>query len=77
MTVGAQKIGTSKRYLFSQCAFGLRVGPTTLVAAVAPFLNSSAVWRGELLGYRTSAALARLARRFNATVTSEGRLRLS
>lgn len=76
MKVGAQKVGTSERYVFSQCAFGLRVGPKTLVAAVAPLPNSSAAWRGELLGYRTSAALAHLARRFNASVTSDGRLRL-
>lgn len=76
MTTGAGLIGTSKHYSFSQCAYGIRVGQTQLVAAVAPRSKSGAAWRGELLRYRSSAALQRLARTFNATVASDGSLRL-
>lgn len=77
MTSGEQVIGTSKRYSLHQCAFGIRVGAAQLVAAVAPLRNSGAAWKGELLTYRATASLRRLTRGFNASVKSDGGLRLS
>jgi hypothetical protein len=76
MTTDAGVIGTSKRYAFSQCAYGIRVGQTKVVVAIAPLHKSGAAWRGELLRYRSSAALQSLARDFNATLAGDGSLRL-
>jgi hypothetical protein len=44
--------------------------------AVRPLPHSRAPWRGELLRYRTSHVLARLAARFNANVNPDGTIRL-
>jgi len=69
-------IGGAKRSVIAQCAFGVEVGVGQLALVVAPLPGSKAVWRGELVRYRTRAALDGLARRFNATVTTAGKLRL-
>jgi hypothetical protein len=72
-TVG---IGGAKGAAISQCAFGVEVGVGQLALIVAPLSGSRAAWRGELVRYRTRAALDGLVRRFNATVTTAGKLRL-
>ena len=77
MKVGARRMGPSERYVFSQCALGVRVGHDAPSRRSRRFRTPVPHGARELLGYRTSAALAHLARRFNATVTSDGRLRLS
>jgi hypothetical protein len=76
MTSYAQAVGSSKRYSISQCAFGIAIRRTALIAAVAPLPHSHSVWRGELLRYRTPATLQRLTQGFNARVTRTGLLRL-
>lgn len=72
---GAQLIGTSKKYFYSQCAFGIAVSPTSVVVALAPLPHSAVGWNGELLHY-VAGKVQRLTARFNARVNPDGTLRL-
>ena len=72
----AQVIGTSQTLDYSECVFGLAVGPAGIVYAVAPPVGSSAPWHGELLRYQTPATVTGLVKRFNATIGRDGTISL-
>ena len=73
--VGQQMGGGNSSTQFA-CAFGLAVGPKSLIVAYAAPQGVSYPWRGRLNIYASAATLARLLPRFNAIVKRDGSLAL-
>jgi hypothetical protein len=66
----------SKRGVNYNCTFGIAVGPTQVLLAVAPPKGTTAAWQGELLTYASAATVTGLVKRFNATVKPNGTIHL-
>ena len=76
-TEGVQTLGGGPAYSVSSCAFGIAIAPTQILYALAPPKGTTRpFWSGELLNYQSPSTVTRLVRRFNATVSRDGTLRL-